>query len=469
MTDGNLLVAAPKDDTTALTGLGIFEDAYNLGQSLARGDWLDAGMDAAGMGMEALGMAMDPVGTLLQYGVSWAIQQCQPLQDCLDKLAGNPSVISSYGETWQNVGTAVGHAAEDFSHAVTADLTAWQGAAADAYRSKATEQADAMAAAGTLANTIGVVVQLVGELVALVRETVRDIIAILVSYLIELIIEELCSVGFATPVVIEQGMGAIARAGAKISKVLTKLMRSLGKLIKKIPEIVEMLLKVIKKLARRGHRAAPPRRGCFLPGTLVLTIDGHRPIEEVRVGDLVLAADPDAGLTAPRAVTAAMVHTVPMVLDIDVSGECVTCSPEHPFWTQSHGWTKAADLRPGDVVVDLNGSGWTVAAVAERHGEFTVHNFEVNGLHSFYVSGLDLLVHNKAWEAPKPFGEPKKRTANWLKRHGVDPHQLKDWLGDNVSHYDIYVDRNGNMFAVPKGGNPKNGEYIGNVGEYDGE
>lgn len=465
MTD-NPVVAAPEDDTTGLTGLGMFEDAYNLSQSLTRGDWLDAGMNATGVGLEALGMAMDPVGALLQYGVSWVIEHCQPLQDCLDELAGNPPVIRSYGQTWRNVGKTVGDAAEDFSRAVTADLTAWQGAAADAYRHKATEQADALAAAGTLANAIGVVVELVGELVALVRETVRDIIAILVSYLIELIIEELCTVGVATPVVVEQGVGAIARAGAKISKVLTKLMRSLGKLAKKIPEIVEMLLEVIRKLARRGRRAAPPRRGCFVPGTLIRTIDGHRPIEQIKAGDLVLATDPDAGLTAPRAVVAAMVHTVPVLLDIDVDGLRVTCTPEHPFWTRGQGWTKATDLRPGDVVVDRNGSGRAVGAVTERHGEFTVHNLEVNGLHSYYVSKLDLLVHNKAWEAPKPVGEPKKRTANWLKQHGVDPHELKDQLGDNVSHYDIYVDRNGNMFAVPKGGNPKDGEYLGNVGDY---
>ncbi|GLZ37563.1 EndoU domain-containing protein [Actinokineospora sp. NBRC 105648] len=254
----NPLIAAPEDQTTAVTGIGIAEAAVGLYDAVNSKDWIDAGINAAGFGLEALGMAMDPVGTLVGYGVSWVIEHCRPLKEALDKLAGDPSVIASYAQTWNNVGTAVTKAADDFSRAVTADLTSWTGAAADAYRATAAEQTDAMRGAGTLANTIGTITQIVGELVGMVRELVREIIAILVSYLVELIIEELASFGLATPLVIEQGVAAITRATGKVTRVLGKLMSSLRKIAAKLPEIIRVLGDVIRKLAKRGSKVDTP-------------------------------------------------------------------------------------------------------------------------------------------------------------------------------------------------------------------
>ncbi len=34
---------------------------------------------------------------------------------------------------------------------------------------------------------------------------------------------------------------------------------------------------------------------CFVAGTLVLTIDGNKPIEEIKAGDLVYSTDPETG------------------------------------------------------------------------------------------------------------------------------------------------------------------------------
>ncbi|QSB13575.1 hypothetical protein JQS43_18560 [Natronosporangium hydrolyticum] len=56
------------------------------------------------------------------------------------------------------------------------------------------------------------------------------------------------------------------------------------------------------------------RAGCsgnsFLPGTAVLLANGQtRPIEDVEVGDLVLATDPETGQTQAREVTATIFGT----------------------------------------------------------------------------------------------------------------------------------------------------------------
>ncbi|MFY1577484.1 RHS repeat-associated core domain-containing protein [Verrucosispora sp. WMMD703] len=69
------------------------------------------------------------------------------------------------------------------------------------------------------------------------------------------------------------------------------------------------------------------------------------------------------------------------------------------------------------------------------------------------------------FETPKP-DNPKKRDDKWLKKNGIDPHEVKDGLPGPVAHFDLYVDKNGNIFAVRKGADPNAGEYIGNVNDY---
>jgi Bacterial toxin 33 len=67
---------------------------------------------------------------------------------------------------------------------------------------------------------------------------------------------------------------------------------------------------------------------------------------------------------------------------------------------------------------------------------------------------------------PEPDGVPKRRDDKWLKRQGIDPHEVKEGLPGPMSHFDLYVDRSGNIFAVRKGADPRSGEYVGNVRDY---
>ncbi|WP_199716850.1 RHS repeat-associated core domain-containing protein [Micromonospora musae] len=70
-----------------------------------------------------------------------------------------------------------------------------------------------------------------------------------------------------------------------------------------------------------------------------------------------------------------------------------------------------------------------------------------------------------SWETPKP-DNPTRRDDRWLKRNGVDPHTVKDGLPGQESHFDLYVDKNDNIFAVRKGTDPNEGLYVGNMSEY---
>ena len=81
-------------------------------------------------------------------------------------------------------------------------------------------------------------------------------------------------------------------------------------------------------------------------------------IEEVRVGDYVMAKDPSAsGPPTPHRVTAISRHWTDHLVHIALMGGGeLTATREHPFWVPGRGWVYAKDLRTGNPLVDNRGS-----------------------------------------------------------------------------------------------------------------
>ena len=135
---------------------------------------------------------------------------------------------------------------------------------------------------------------------------------------------------------------------------------------------------------------------CFIAGTLVATETGYVTIENIRVGDLVWAHDPETGETALKPVVQTFRNETTEWIHVTVNGERITCTPEHPFYSPVKGWTSAIDLRAGDILVMLNGEYVVVEQVQHEllEGSETTYNFEVEGFHTYHVGEQSLLVHN---------------------------------------------------------------------------
>ncbi|GAA0976114.1 hypothetical protein GCM10009555_035240 [Acrocarpospora macrocephala] len=138
----------------------------------------------------------------------------------------------------------------------------------------------------------------------------------------------------------------------------------------------------------------------FAPGTLVLMADGsRRPIEEIEPGDEVLATDPETDATEAKPVTATIEGTGAKVL-VDITfatGATVTATDGHPFWLERESaWVDAADLEPGDRLLDSSGDQVRVNTVTVHEQAATVHNLTVADTHTYYVASgrTDALVHN---------------------------------------------------------------------------
>ncbi len=93
---------------------------------------------------------------------------------------------------------------------------------------------------------------------------------------------------------------------------------------------------------------------CFAAGTLVHTKNGLKPIEQIKVGDLVLSKhESGKGERAYKRVTKTFVHEDRQVIMVTVGGmqadgkwrgHRFAVTPEHPFWVQGKGWNEVGTL-----------------------------------------------------------------------------------------------------------------------------
>ncbi len=155
-------------------------------------------------------------------------------------------------------------------------------------------------------------------------------------------------------------------------------------------------------LERLGRQALNSM--CFPAGTKVATDRGTKRIEEIKAGDRVWAEDPVTGERRLRKVTGVMQRTADSLVSVDVGGETVRATDEHPFWVVGKGWTSAEALRPGDQLKTLDGKGAAVESVKKTTGRTQVFNFEVEGDHTYFVGRAKVLVHNacKLWSNTLP-------------------------------------------------------------------
>jgi hypothetical protein len=148
-----------------------------------------------------------------------------------------------------------------------------------------------------------------------------------------------------------------------------------------------------------GNTAKPVTEcNCFTAGTKVLTDEGEKNIEDIEVGDKVLAKDennPDGEL-AYKEVTALHRNQRDDIIKLHVGEQVIETTDNHPFWVEGKGWLLADELQAGDKLQKADGSNLTIDKVefVKLDKPVTVYNFTVADYHTYYVTDLGIWVHN---------------------------------------------------------------------------
>ncbi|MEU9012759.1 polymorphic toxin-type HINT domain-containing protein [Streptomyces sp. NPDC048479] len=147
----------------------------------------------------------------------------------------------------------------------------------------------------------------------------------------------------------------------------------------------------------------PPTGNCFLAGTDVLMADGStKNIEDIKVGEKVIATDPETGQTKAQEVTATFVtegkkNLVDLKIETKDGIDSLTATEGHPFWVASkHAWIDAGDLKTGMTLRTDVGATVTVKEIHSFTKHVPTYNLTVAGFHTYYVLAGEtpVLVHN---------------------------------------------------------------------------
>jgi hypothetical protein len=131
--------------------------------------------------------------------------------------------------------------------------------------------------------------------------------------------------------------------------------------------------------------------GCFAKGTLVLTPDGDKPIEQIEVGDLVLSLPDERPGAAPvHCRVEKVIRRTGKLLDIHVEGKVLRATKEHPFYVKGKGWIAAGSLTTDDLLSSHDGRWMKVDSVAVCDDQsHNVYNLKLETFTTYFVGGGD--------------------------------------------------------------------------------
>lgn len=158
----------------------------------------------------------------------------------------------------------------------------------------------------------------------------------------------------------------------------------------------------LNSAARTGNACANGE--CFREGTLVETDSGLKPIEDIEVGDKVLAYDQHTGKQAYKKVTRLFRNKTDKWYHVHVNEQDIVCTADHPFYVADlEMFVTAKDLKVGQSVLLADGTCAVIEEirVQKLRAPETTYNFEVEGFHTYYVSDDKVLVHNRCVTAIK--------------------------------------------------------------------
>ncbi|MCX5390546.1 polymorphic toxin-type HINT domain-containing protein [Streptomyces sp. NBC_00094] len=193
-----------------------------------------------------------------------------------------------------------------------------------------------------------------------------------------------------------------------------------GKGAAKIPSVIKSVTGKISSAFSRGAKSTfTNAKQCFLAGTKVLMANGaEKNIEDIRVGDKVLAADPGTGKSGTHVVTA-LISTkgIKKLHELSIKTadgvKKLTATAEHPFWVPTvKQWINAEALKAGTVLATADGSLAQVVGNRAYTENVRTYNFTVADLHTYYVlaGSTPVLVHNACGD-PMTSGIPTRAPA----------------------------------------------------------
>jgi hypothetical protein len=160
--------------------------------------------------------------------------------------------------------------------------------------------------------------------------------------------------------------------------------------IKKLNDEIEKIDVVLDPAKYRGLLP------CFAAGTLVHTVNGAVPIEQLTCGDIVFSYDLAQRALVHSRIDAVLVSKTARFYEITAGGATIHATGRHPFWVDNESdWIVAGNLKPGMLLHRMDGGAVKVESVAAGQDlAAETYNLSIERTHNYFV-GDGVLVHNQ--------------------------------------------------------------------------
>jgi len=147
-----------------------------------------------------------------------------------------------------------------------------------------------------------------------------------------------------------------------------------------------------------SYSSIPRYPECFVAGTPVSTTSGPMQIENVKVGELVLAEDPETGELAYKPVLATTIRPASPLIEVRIGDTLIRGTRGHPYWVSGKGWQMAKELKAGEWLHTAHNP--VQIDSAEPSDEAVCYNLVVADFHDYFVGDAKVLVHDNLLRGP---------------------------------------------------------------------
>ena len=135
---------------------------------------------------------------------------------------------------------------------------------------------------------------------------------------------------------------------------------------------------------------------CFVGGTKVKTETGFKNIEDVKVGEKVYSYNLETNELELKKVLGTITSSTKDTYTLTVGNKKVEMSPKHQIYIVDKGWTRAYEVKRGDMMLNSNKE-----VVEIKNIEYNVYdspiktyNLTIEGNSNYFVTDIQVLVHN---------------------------------------------------------------------------
>jgi Fe-S cluster biosynthesis and repair protein YggX len=139
----------------------------------------------------------------------------------------------------------------------------------------------------------------------------------------------------------------------------------------------------------------------FIAGTLVKTLDGFTPIEQLKAQDRVISYCFKNKRYKRATVLSRYKWRVDKYLQVIVNGQDLNVTHNHRFYLLlKNRWVKAEELKRGDILLSTSGIPIAVKEIKQINQPTQVYSLQIKHHHNFLVAHQGIVVHNIAIAIP---------------------------------------------------------------------